>query len=265
MPMIEIRDVRIHYELSGDESLPILVLGNSLGSNLHMWDKVLPRLEEQHHVLRYDMRGHGGSSVPAGPYTLDQLGSDVFSLLDFLGMDRVDFCGLSMGGQVAMWLSIHAPKRVNRIVLANTGARILTPEMWDLRIAAVRQNGIGVLAAATLERWFTPQYREQHPDEMSFIQAMIASTNTAGYCACCSALRDVDLRTEIHSIATPALVITGTRDPATPPSDGRAICSALPNSEYLELDSSHLSAWERADEFANAVLAFLNTGGRANG
>ena len=265
MPIFEAPEARIHYQLSGDEDRSILVLGNSLGSSLHMWDMVLPRFEEQHRVLRYDMRGHGGSSVPAGPYTLHQLGNDVVSLLDFLDMNRVNFCGLSMGGQVAIWLAIHAPQRVNRIVLANTGARILTPEMWDLRIAAVQQNGMSALAAATLERWFTPRYREQHPDEMSTIQAMIAGTSPAGYCACCSVLRDADLRAEIHSIATPALVITGAHDPATPPSDGRAIAAALPHSEYLELDASHLSTWERADEFSHAVLAFLHTGGRANG
>lgn len=265
MPTFETHGVKIHYELSGDQDRPILVLGNSLGSNLRMWDKVLPRFEEQYRVLRYDMRGHGGSSVPAGPYTLHQLGHDVLSLLDFLGMDRVNFCGLSMGGQVAMWLAIHAPQRLNRIVLANTGARILTPEMWDLRIAAIQQNGMNALAPASLERWFTPQYRQQHPDEMSIIQAMIASTNPAGYCACCSALRDADLRAAVQSITTPTLVITGTHDPATPPSDGRAICAALPHSQYLELDASHLSAWERAGEFSHAVLQFLHTGGRAHG
>ena len=264
MPISENRGLKIHYELSGDSG-PVLVMGNGLGSNLRMWDKVLPRCEEQHRVLRYDMRGHGGSSVPAGPYTLDQLGYDVLSLLDFLGMDRVNVCGLSMGGQVAMWLAIHAPQRLNRIVLANTGARILTAEMWDRRIAAVQQNGMSELAGATLERWFTPQYRAQHLEEMSFIRGMIAGTSAAGYCACCSVLRETDLRAEIHSITTPALVITGTHDPATPPSNGRAISAALRNSDYLELDASHLSAWERADEFANAVLAFLHSGGRTHG
>ena len=265
MPVFENREVGIHYELSGAEDRPVLVLGNSLGSNLHMWDKVVPQFENQYRVLRYDTRGHGRSGIPDGPYTLDQLGNDALALLDFLGLNRVSFCGLSMGGQVAMWIAIHAPERVDRIVLANTGARILTPDLWDARIATVQQNGMSALAAATLERWFTPRYREQHPDEMSAIQAMIANTNPAGYCACCAVLREADLRSEIRTIEKPALVITGTHDPATPPSDGRALCAAIRNSQYLELDASHLSAWERANEFANAVLAFLPTGGGAHG
>ena len=265
MPIFENGAAGIHYELSGRADGPVLVLGNSLGSNLHMWDKVAGRFGEEYRVLRYDMRGHGGSSITAGPYRLEQLGNDVLTLLDFLGVERVNFCGLSMGGQVAMWLAIHAPLRVNRIVLANTGARILTPEAWDLRIAAVRKNGMEALAAASLERWFTPRYREQHQDEMAVIQAMIASTNPDGYCRCCNVLREADLRAEIRSVVTPSLIITGAHDPATPPSDGQALRAALRFSEYLELDSSHLSAWERADEFAHAVLTFLAAGGRANG
>ncbi len=264
MPAIENGELRIQYELSGHEN-EVLMFGNSLGSNLRMWDKIVPRLQAAHRILRYDMRGHGASSVPAAPCTLDQLGHDALLLLDRLKIDRVNFCGLSLGGMVAMWLGIHAPQRVNRIVLANTAARIGTEEMWDARIAAVARNGMEALAPAMLERWFTPQYREQHRDEMKIIRDMVACTDPKGYIACCGALREADLRSAISSIKAPCLVITGKHDPATPPSDGRALLSALPNANYVELDSSHLSAWERSEEFATAVLAFLDRGGRGHG
>ena len=265
MPVIENGGVRLHYETSGVPSGEVLVLSNSLGSNLHMWDKVLPRFESLHHVVRYDTRGHGRSSVPAGPCTIGQLGHDVLFLLDHLGIGSANVCGLSLGGVVAMWMAIHAPHRVRREILANTGARILTREMWDQRIAAVQSTGMAPLAAASLERWFTPAYRNEHPDDMKTIRAMIAGTDPNGYIACCGALRDADLRSEIQAIAAPALVITGTHDPATPTSDGSAIHSALRCSQYVELDASHLSAWERAEEFADAAIAFLSAEEQRNG
>jgi 3-oxoadipate enol-lactonase len=265
MPTIENGEVRIHYELSGNEDGELLMFGNSLGSNLRMWDKVIPQLEAKHRILRYDMRGHGASSIPPAPYTLDQLGRDALLLLDYLHIDRLNFCGLSLGGMVAMWLGIHAPQRVNRLILANTAARIGSHEMWDARIAAVTRDGMQALSVLTLDRWFTPQYREQHGNEMIFIRDMIASTDPKGYLACCGVLREADLRSAIPVIQAPCLVITGKHDPATPPSEGRALIAALPHAKYLELDSSHLSAWERADEFAGAVIAFLDKGGRGHG
>jgi len=263
MPAISHGDVRIHYALGGREDGELLVLSNSLGSNLRMWSKVLPRLEAVYRVLRFDTRGHGTSSVPPGPYTLDQLGHDVLSLLDDLGMDRVNFCGLSLGGAVGMWLAIHEPQRLRRLVLANTAARFASPAFWDERISTVRQCGMEVISIATLSRWFTLQYRETHAEELRQIHTMIASTDPDGYCACCAFLREMDLRTCIPSIHVPALVIAGTHDQSTPPSDGRLLADTLPDSHYIELDASHLSAWECAGEFADAVLSFL--GGRRNG
>jgi 3-oxoadipate enol-lactonase len=257
MPTLERGDVRLFYEQSGAMHGPVLVLANSLGSNLHMWDKVLPSLEKSLRILRYDMRGHGKSSVPPPPYSIEQMGSDLLSLMDHLSIDRVHLCGLSLGGLVSMWLGIHAPGRFDRLIFANTGARIGTRDGWEQRIAMVQSSGMDGLALQTLERWFTPAYREQHPAEMETIRQMVAATNSTGYCGCCAALRDTDLRGEIAAIEAPCLVITGTHDPATPPSDGRAIHSALRNSSFVEFDSAHLSAWEKAEEFAGAVLAFL--------
>lgn len=264
MPFLDAGDVRIHYALSGREDGALLLMGNSIGSSMRMWDKVLPALETKYRVLRYDTRGHGASSVPPGPYTLDQLGRDVLRLLDEVGLDRVNYCGLSLGGVVGMWLGIHAPQRIVRMVLANTAARILNPALWDQRVASVRQSGMDALVEGALARWFTPGYRDQHPAEMMQIRQMIASTAPDGYCGCCAVLRDADLRASLASIRIPSLVITGRHDPATPPSDGRYLASTLPDSQYLELDASHLSAWEKAGEFAAAVCEFLN-GGRRDG
>lgn len=260
MPKIEDGGVSLHYELSGITGADVLMFSNSLGSNLRMWDKVLPAFESRYRVLRYDMRGHGESGVPAGPYTVDQLSGDILSLLDHLGIERVDFCGLSIGGMLAMWMGIHAPQRLRRLILANTAARIGTREIWDQRIAALQTAGMASLALMTLERWFTRSYRDAHPDEMEMIRAMVAATDATGYEACCGALRDTDLRGEISAISAPTLIIGGTHDPATSRSDGLALRSALPDSNYVELNASHLSAWERAEEFAAVALEFLSAG-----
>jgi 3-oxoadipate enol-lactonase len=247
MPTLERGEVGLHYEQSGAVNGPVLVLANSLGSNLHMWDKVLPSLEGSLRILRYDLRGHGESNVPAPPYSIEQLGNDLLMLMDHLSIERAYLCGLSLGGLLSIWAGI------------NTAARIGTRDGWEQRIALVQSSGMDGLALQTLDRWFTPGFREQHRTEMETIRQMVAATDPTGYCGCCAALRDTDLRGDIKSIEAPCLVITGTHDPATPPSDGRAIHSALRKSTYVEFDSSHLSAWEKAVEFAGAVLAFLQT------
>lgn len=265
MPSIERPHVRLYYELSGDERGAILVLSNSLGSNLHMWDKVLPWLESKYQVLRYDMRGHGMSSVPPGPYSLGQFGRDVVLLMDSLQIERVAFCGLSLGGMVALWLGIHAPQRVSRLVLANTSARIGSRKMWQDRIAAVQDAGMESLAEASVTRWFTASYRERHPHEMNKAREMIAANDAEGYTASCAALRDADLRGEINAILAPCLVITGKDDVVTPPSDGLALHASVRHSKYVELAASHLSSWERSDEFGAAVCGFMETGERSDG
>src|SRR5579871_4406358 len=155
MPLIEHSGIRLYYEVSGNPSGEALVFGNSLGSNLQMWDKVAPSFENSYRVVRFDMRGHGRTSLPAGPYGIGDLGRDVLGLLDALDLGSVNFCGLSLGGMVAMWLGSHAPKRVRRLVLANTAARIGTSQMWNERIANVERSGMAALAETTPTRWFT--------------------------------------------------------------------------------------------------------------
>jgi 3-oxoadipate enol-lactonase len=265
MPTTESGGVRLHYKVTGDPRRSLLVLANSVGSNLHMWDKVLPSLESRYRVLRFDTRGHGESEVSTEPFSIDQLGRDVLRLLDEVGADRASVCGLSLGGLVALWLGINAPERMHRLIFANTAARIGTLEMWEQRISTVRDTGMPPLAVATLERWFTPTYRAHHPEEMEQIRQMVAATDPRGYLACCAVLRDADLRAQVGEIEAASLVITGTHDPATPPTDGRAIHAALPMSRFVELNCSHLSAWECPEEFAAAVLQHLAAGEEVDG
>jgi 3-oxoadipate enol-lactonase len=258
MPIVELDGVRLRYEISGAAQGDVVVLVNSLGADLHMWDKVLPAIERDWRVVRYDTRGHGESGVPPRPYTMAQLGADLVGLLDRLAIGRAHVCGLSLGGMVGMWMGIHQPERVDRLIFANTAARIGTHAGWEERIAAVRDTGMVPLARATLSRWFTERYREAHPQEMDEIRAMVERTPVEGYMGCCEVLRDTDLSGDVARIEATCLVIAGSSDPATPAVDGRALHAALRKSAYVELEASHLSAWERADAFAGAVLAFLH-------
>jgi 3-oxoadipate enol-lactonase len=265
MPTSQFQASRLHYEISGSATGAVVVFVNSLGANMQMWDKVTPLLEQDCRVLRYDARGLGLSAVPAIPSSIDHLGGDLLNLLDELSIESINLCGLSLGGLVGMWLGIHAPQKLTKLVLANTAARIGTREGWDARIAAVRSHGMASVVQATLGRWFTSDYCQQHTDEMHQIRKMIERTSPEGYIGCCSILRDTDLRSQLSAIEAPCLVITGSEDPATPPQDGLELHLGLRYSTYLELNASHLSAWEQSEQFAGAILDFFNGKERANG
>ncbi len=265
MPRADLGGVSLRYQASGAASGPAIVFVNSLGSDLRIWNQVVPRFEPHFRVLRFDNRGHGLSSVPPAPYSIDDLGGDLVALLDSLAIERAHICGLSIGGMAAMWLGIHAPQRVHRLILANTAARIGTPPMWDERIALVRQSGLSQLADQTLLRWFTEKYRQSQPSEMALCRSMIASTPAEGYIGCCHALREADMTREASAIEAPTLIIAGAHDPATPPAGGRALQAAIRNSRYVELDASHMSAWERPEEFSRAAFNFLNSEERIDG
>src|SRR5271166_2339268 len=195
MPFADIGDLRTHYSLTGDQE-PVLMFSNSLGTNFSMWDPQIAALQGHFRVLRYDTRGHGppsvASSAKPSDYTIELLGRDALGLLDSLGLDRVHFCGLSMGGMVGMWLAIHAPERLHRVVLSNTAARIGTKETWNARIATVRKDGMKPVAAAVIERWFTPQFRASFPERVARAQRMLENASPEGYAACCAAIRDMD-------------------------------------------------------------------------
>ena len=248
---------QMHYELSGSEDQPTLVLSHSLGTNFAMWNPQMAEFARHFRVLRYDTRGHGKSQVTAGPYTFDTLGRDVLALADLLGIGKFSFCGLSMGGVIGMWLAVNASYRLQKVVLCSTAAKIGNADTWNARIEQVRKAGTKSIAAATMERWFTPPFRQQHPGSVDQIRAMVESTNKDGYIACCEALREVDFRETLTSIRTPTLVISGTHDPATTPADGQFIAEHIQGARYAEVDASHMSNIEQQEQFSNVVLGFL--------
>ncbi|HEY8607651.1 MAG TPA: 3-oxoadipate enol-lactonase [Noviherbaspirillum sp.] len=250
-------DVRLHYQVEGREDAPWLILSNSLGTTLDMWAPQMPALLEQFRVLRYDTRGHGASSVPPGPYRIDQLGGDVVALMDALGIDRAHFCGLSMGGMTGIWMGIHQPRRLHRLVLCNTSARIGPPETWDARIAKVGAEGMASIVPAVIDRWFTPGHVARAGQDVGKVRDMLLATDSAGYVANCAAVRDMDQRDAASTIAVPTLVIAGTHDLATPATDGAWLAGQIPGARYLELDAAHLSNWEQAALFTRGVVDFL--------
>ncbi len=257
MPETKVNGCRLSYAIEGPTGAPALVLSNALGTTLRLWDSQFERFAERYRVIRYDTRGHGASETPPGEYALDDLGRDVLGLLDANGIDRAHVCGVSLGGLIALWLTVHAPSRVGRAVLANTAARIGTREGWQERIDHVRSRGCADLAAAAPARWFTEPFRRAHPETAQWFAAMVAGCSPDGYAACCAALRDADLRPVLGQITAPVLVITGAADPSTPPSDGDFLCAHIPNAQRLALPCSHLSNVEEADTFTREVTRFL--------
>jgi 3-oxoadipate enol-lactonase len=224
-----------------------------------MWEPQASEVRKKFRLLRYDTRGHGQSSSTPGPYSIEQLGRDVIALLDALELDRVHFCGLSMGGMIGMWLAVNAPERLRKLVLSNTGARIGTSEAWNARIEAVRKNGMKSVAAAVVDRWFSPAFREKAPATVSNTLKMLEEANPEGYAACCAAVRDFDFREQLSKIRMPVLVIAGAHDPATPPADGRFLVDHIPGARYVELDAAHLSNIEDQARFTREVTSFLNS------
>lgn len=249
--------VRIHYQLSGAPAKPLLVLSNSLGADLSMWNEQVLPFSEHFRVVRYDVRGHGQSSSPPGPYNIELLSRDLLAVLDALGVESFCFCGLSMGGLVGQWLAIHAAPRVRRLVLCNTGAKIGGAEIWNARVASALNDGMPSMVPLMLDRWFTPPFRQNHPEVEVRTREMLEAANPAGYAACCGAIRDADFRCELKLIQVPCLVIAGAHDPATPPADGKFLAANIASAQYVELNASHISNVEASEPFNRTVLEFL--------
>jgi 3-oxoadipate enol-lactonase len=248
---------RLAYEVLGPAQAPVVVLSNSLGTDRTLWDPQIEALTAQFRVLRYDTRGHGASEAPPGDYTVERLGRDVVSLLDAEGVARASVCGVSIGGLTALWLGIHVPDRIDRLVLANTAARIGSRELWDERTRLVRTEGLAALADATMARWFTAAFREAAPATIEGIRSTFLRVSPAGYLGCCAALRDADLRDSADQVQAPTLVVAGRHDVATPPEAGAWLAATIPGARLVELDAAHLSNLECAAAFTAAVLDFL--------
>ena len=249
---------RIAYRFDGPPDKPVLVLSNSLGTDHAMWDQQVAGLASHLRVLRYDQRGHGASDTPPGAYSMDRLARDVVELLDALGLDRVHFCGLSLGGMVGQWLAVHAPERIERLVLANTSAFMGPPSGWQARIENVLSNGMAPVAQASIERWFTPGFIAAEPQQIDRIRTMLLANNPAGYAGCCAAIRDMDQRATAGLNRLPTLVIAGADDLATPVASAAFLAAQACTARLLVLDpAAHLSNVEQSEAFTDALLDFL--------
>ncbi len=257
MPQLVIHGETFNVEVSGPDHAPPLMLSNSLGTNLHMWDGQMAALTQAYRVIRYDSRGHGRSVVSNGPYAIAQLGQDALHIMDALNLTKVRWCGLSKGGMVGMWLLTHGGHRIERAVLANTSPRMGPPHNWNTRLKAVSTMGMAGIRQGVIDRWFTPEFQASSPEAVARVAAMIETTPAAGYAACCSAIRDMDQREALRRVTLPTLVIVGTRDPATPPDHGEMIRDAIPDAALVRLEAAHLSNIERPALFTRAMMDFL--------
>ncbi|MGH8353866.1 MAG: 3-oxoadipate enol-lactonase [Pseudomonas sp.] len=260
MAAVQLAEGELNYRFDGPARAPVLLLSNSLGTDLHMWDEQIPAFAEHFRVLRYDSRGHGGSLVSAGPYSIEQHGRDVLALLDALHIERAHYCGLSMGGLIGQWLGINAGSRLHKLVICNTAAKIGTAEIWNTRIDGVLRDGQAAMVAlrdASSARWFTAAFAAAAPGKVKALTDMLAATSPAGYAACCAAVRDADFREQLGAIAVPTLVVCGTHDPVTTPSDGQFMFERIRAAEFAEFAAAHLSNVEASAAFSRRVLDFL--------
>ncbi|APX78212.1 3-oxoadipate enol-lactonase 2 [Achromobacter insolitus] len=249
---------RIAYRYEGRADLPTLVLANSIGTSLHMWDAQIPALTRHFRVLRYDYRGHGASSVPQGPYSLDRLGRDVLELLDGLSIARAHFLGLSLGGIVGQWLGVHAPERIDRLILSNTSAYLGPAPQWDERIAAtLRAQDMSETAQTFLKNWFPSSWIEAGHPALEPFRAVLLGIDKHGLAGAFAAVRDADLRRTVALIPNPTLVIAGQHDTVTAASHGEQIAATIPGAKLLTLPAVHMPNIEVPEAFETAVVEFL--------
>lgn len=260
MASINVNGVSLNYQIDGDlPGAPWIMLSNSLASNLTMWDRQVPALlAAGFRVLRYDTRGHGASQVPPGPYTIEMLANDALALLDALKLERVHFCGLSMGGMTGQMLATHHGSRLSSLVLCATAAYTGPPDLWAGRIKMVIEGGMAAVADATIDRWFTSANQQRIPDEVARVKSGLLATSPLGYAACGAAIRDMDQRESIRRIKVPTRVMVGALDPSTTVAAAEFLHERIAGSELVVIpDSQHFFNVEFPDEFNAALLDFL--------
>ncbi|MCK0913030.1 3-oxoadipate enol-lactonase [Acinetobacter pittii] len=257
MPSFQSADAQINYQTFGEPSSPALVFSNSLGTNYGMWQKQSNELKDQFFVICYDTRGHGSSSTPDGPYTVEQLGEDVVRLLDHLNISKAAFCGISMGGLTGQWLAIHYPDRFSHVVVANTAAKIGQEQAWLDRAKLVRGQGLQPIAATAASRWFTDPFIQSHASIVNNLCNDLSAGSAIGYANCCEALAKADVREQLKDIKISVLVVAGTQDPVTTVADGEFMQQRIPQSKLTEIDASHISNVEQPEAFNKILKDFL--------
>ncbi len=249
--------MKTNYKLQGTPNSPALIFSNSLGAEMMIWDELVPYLLPYFRILQYDARGHGGSEITKGPYTIETLGEDVIDLMDDLKIETAYFCGLSMGGLIGQWLGLNHPERFEKIVLSNTGAKIGDNEHWNARIATITQEGMQGIANATMERWFSDDFRRYNPKRVAEIKEMFLRNNPTAYTNACAAIRDADFREKIQNISVEILIITGDGDPVTNVEQAEYLANRIPFAHLKVLHARHLSSAEIPKEYAQVLLDFL--------
>lgn len=249
--------MKTNYKLQGTPNSPVLIFSNSLGSEMLMWDELVPFLLPYFRVLRYDTRGHGGSEITPEPYSIALLGQDVIDLLDELKIDEAYFCGLSMGGLIGQWLGINYPNRIKKLIVSNTGAKIGNDERWNGRIETIKANGMQAIVDDTMERWFTENFRNHNPQRVAETKAMFLRSDILGYSNCCAAIRDADFRESLSQVSVETLVITGDEDPVTNVAQAEFIAENIPNARLKVLHARHLASTELPEEYAQVLIDFI--------
>ena len=257
MPEISADGCAIHVQVDGPQGAPVLMLSSSLGTNLHMWDGQVAAFTRHFRLVRFDRRGHGRSAVPKGPYSMERLGRDALAILDALGIERTNWCGLSMGGMEGQWLGAHAASRIDKLILSNTSCYFADKTLWDDRIKQVRDKGLAALVDTTMERWFTAEFRRRSPEAIAGMREMFLATDVEGYVGCGLAIRDMDHRSLLAKIRAPTLVIAGRHDPATTLEAGEFIAEHVPGAKLAVLDAAHIANLEQPKAYNDTVLKFL--------
>jgi 3-oxoadipate enol-lactonase len=257
MPEISADGTAIHVEVEGPQDAPVLMLSNSLGTNLHMWDDQVPALTRHFRLVRFDRRGHGGSAVPKGPYSIERLGRDALAVMDGLGIAKVNWCGLSMGGMEGMWLGANAASRIDKLILSNTASYFPDRTMWDGRIEVARDKGLVALVDGTIERWFTAEFRRRSPQAVARIREMFLATDVEGYVGCGAAIRDMDNRSLLAKVSVPTLVIAGRHDTGTTLDAGQFIAEHIPGAKLAVMETAHIANVEQPQLYTDTVLGFL--------
>lgn len=245
------------FHTAGRPSSPPVVFLGSIGSTHEMWRKVAPLVAERMMVIAPDMRGHGASDTPEGPYSMEDLAGDVLSLLDRLGIERANLVGLSIGGQTALQIALTHPQRVRRLVVSNTAAKIGTAEAWLERARIVESEGLAARASGVIRQWLTSDHARRHPEEAEELMRMITATDPRGYAGCCHALGDFDATQQLESISAPLLGIGGEQDGLTPPELVRHITEDVPDGRFVTVPGAHVPAYEAPESYAEAVLGHL--------
>lgn len=257
MSFTSVPGARLYWKLEGRETAPALILLNSIGTDMDLWDGLLPALRQHFRLLRIDTRGHGASTAEPGDLSLDLLARDILAVADDAGLPRFSLAGVSLGGMIGMQLALAQPARVERLALVCTSAA-MDRQIWTKRVNLVRENGTAAIADAAMERFLSGAFRTAHPEVSATIERQLVSMDPAGYAGCAAAIRDMDIAPHIGGIRSPTLVVTGLLDSSTPfQGHGEYLVKEIARAEHRALPCAHLAPCEAPDELAQALITFL--------